>query len=89
MKAISARISEQPQLRESLRFNEHAGRYRLPDIEPMKFLLLCAAGIFAASCTPDAPQAPPAHREPPPLVAYPSGADKACDGQFWASGWGP
>jgi len=34
----------------------------------MKFLLLCAAGIFAAACTPDAPQAPPAHREPPPLV---------------------
>ena len=34
----------------------------------MKFLLLCAVGIFAAACTPDAPQAPPAHREQPPLV---------------------
>jgi len=34
----------------------------------MKFLLLCAVGIIATACTPDAPQAPPAHREPPPIV---------------------
>ena len=49
------RISEQTQLRKSLRFCEHGGRYRLPDIEPMKFLLLCAVGIFATACTTHRP----------------------------------